>query len=129
MQERVDRVEQFKAEIADMPLSSSRPAREKWMLVGSGVGMVMGIFIAVSGYASSLDVEATPGSNVDLLNASSYTDLAIVGLVITVASAAVFLRCSIVRFLRFWLLRQIFEQRVALDAALERAETQDRATS
>jgi hypothetical protein len=79
--------------------------------------MVAGIAIALGAYAASLNVTATPGTNVDVLDSNSYMPLAIAGLATSVVGGFLFLRYSLARFLRFWLLRQTYEQRVAIDEA------------
>ena len=113
MIEENDRAAQFKADIAEMKLKTGRTQVENiWLIVGL-VLMAGGIALALGAYAASLNVTATPGSNVDLLDSNSYTPLAIAGLATTVAGGFLFLRYSLARFLRFWLLRQIYEQRIA----------------
>jgi hypothetical protein len=116
-QQPIDRAEQFKAEIADMKLKTGRARVETWLQLLGVVLMVVGIVIAFVAYSASLNVTATPGTNVDLLDSNSYTPLAIAGLAISVTGGFVFLRYSLAKFLRFWLLRQIFEQRAAIDEA------------
>jgi hypothetical protein len=110
-----DRVDQFKAEIAEMKLKTGRTRSERVFEVLGAVMMVAGIVIAIGAYSASLNVRATPGTNVDVLNSNSYLPLAIAGLAVSVMGGFVFLRYSLARFLRFWLLRQTYEQRVALD--------------
>ena len=83
-----------------------------------------GIAIALGAYAASLNVTATPGTNVDVLDSNSYMPLAIAGLAISVTGGFVFLRYSLARFLRFWLLRQVYEQRAAIDEAAGRADAE-----
>jgi hypothetical protein len=118
--ESTDRAEQFKAEIAEMKLKTGRTGPENlWLMLGV-VLMVAGIAIAFGGYLASLNVTATPGSNVDLLDSGSDIALAIAGVAIAFAGGCVFLRYSLARFLRFWLLRQAYEQRVAVDEAAAR---------
>jgi phosphate/sulfate permease len=112
-----DRAEQFKAEVAEMKLKTARTNAENiWLVVGI-VLMVGGIALAFGSYSASQNVTATPGTNVDLLDSNSYLALAITGLAVTAAGGFVFLRYSLARFMRFWLLRQIYEQRVARDEA------------
>jgi hypothetical protein len=112
-----DRAEQFKAEIAEMKLKTARTNVENiWLIVGI-VLIIGGVALAFGSYSASQNVTATPGTNVDLLDSNSYIALAITGLAITVAGGFVFLRYSLARFLRFWLLRQIYEQRAARDDA------------
>jgi hypothetical protein len=112
-----DRAAQFKAEIADMKVQTGRPKVENGWLIAGLVLMAGGIALALGAYSASLNVTATPGTNVDLLDSNSYLALAITGVGITIAGGFLFLRYSLARFLRFWLLRQIYEQRVARGSA------------
>jgi hypothetical protein len=113
----IDRVDQFKAEIAEMKLKTGRSRAEGLLQILGVILMAAGIAIALGAYAASLNVTATPGSNVDVLDSNSYTPLAIAGLATSVTGGFLFLRYSLARFLRFWLLRQSYEQRVAIDEA------------
>ena len=111
------RAQQFKTEIAEMKLKTGRSGIEQILQVAGVVLMIAGIAVALGAYSASLNVTATPGSNVDVLDSNSYTPLAIAGLAISVTGGFLFLRYSLAKFLRLWLLRQIYEQRVASDAA------------
>ncbi|MDQ1508981.1 MAG: hypothetical protein QOG50_825 [Actinomycetota bacterium] len=113
----IDRAEVFKAEIAEMKLKTGRSRAEGLLQILGVVLMAAGIAIALGAYAASLNVTATPGTNVDVLDSNSYTPLAIAGLATSVTGGFLFLRYSLARFLRFWLLRQSYEQRVAIDEA------------
>ena len=117
-----DRAEQFKAEIAEMKLKTGRARSENLFQVLGVVLMVAGIAIAFGAYSASLNVTATSGTNVDILDSNSYIPLAIAGLAMSVTGGFVFLRYSLARFLRFWLLRQSYEQRAAVDDAAGRAD-------
>ncbi len=112
-----DRAEQFKAEIAEMRLKTGRARMENLLQLLGVILMVAGIAIALGAYSASLNVTATPGTNVDVLDSNSYTPLAIAGLAISVTGGFLFLRYSLAKFLRFWLLRQSYEQRAAIDDA------------
>ena len=112
-----DRAEQFKAEIADMRLKTGRGRMEGLLQLLGVALMVAGIAIALGAYSASLYVTATPGTNVDVLDSNSFTPLAIAGLATSVTGGFLFLRYSLAKFLRFWLLRQSYEQRAAIDDA------------
>jgi len=112
-----DRMIRFTAEVADMKLKTGRTRTEHVLQVVGVVLMVGGIVLALGAYAASLDVAATPGTNVDVLNSSSYETLALVGVATSVVGGFVFLRYSLAQFLRFWLLRQSYDQQRAVDAA------------
>lgn len=111
------RAEQFKTEIAEMKLKTGRSGMEQVFQVAGVVLMIGGIALALGAYSASLNVTATPGSNVDILDSNSYMPLAIAGLAVSVSGGFLFLRYSLGKFLRLWLLRQIYEQRVAVDEA------------
>ena len=117
-----DRAGQFKAEIAEMKLKTGRTRAEGLLQMLGLVLMVGGIAIAFGAYAASLNVTATPGTNVDVLNSNSYLPLAIAGLATSVTGGFLFLRYSLARFFRFWLLRQSYEQRAAIDEASARRD-------
>ena len=112
-----DRAEEFKAEIAEMKLKTGRARAENTLQILGVVLMIAGIAIALGAYSASLNVTATPGTNVDILDSNSYTPLAIAGLAISVTGGFLFLRYSLAKFLRFWLLRQAYEQKAAIDEA------------
>jgi uncharacterized membrane protein YidH (DUF202 family) len=112
-----DRMIRFTAEVADMKLKTGRTRPEHVLQVVGVMLMVGGIVLALGAYAASLDVAATPGSNVDVLNSSSYETLALVGVATSVVGGFVFLRYSLAQFLRFWLLRQSYDQQRAVVAA------------
>lgn len=112
-----DRMIRFTAEVADMKLKTGRTRTEHVLQVVGVVLMVGGIVLALGAYAASLDVAATPGTNVDVLNSNSYEALALVGVATSVVGGFVFLRYSLAQFLRFWLLRQSYDQQCAVDAA------------
>jgi hypothetical protein len=118
--EPTNRAEQFKAEIAEMRLKTGRGNAENVLQIIGVVLMIVGIALALGAYRASLNVTATPGTNVDVLDSNSYTPLAIAGLAVSVTGGFLFLRYSLAKFLRLWLLRQVYEQRSAIDEAAAR---------
>src|SRR5580704_6664389 len=117
MSQEIDRTEQFKTEIAEMRVKTGRANAERLLQIVGVLLMIAGVAVALGAYSASLNVTATPGTNVDVLDSNSYTPLAIAGLAMSVVGGFLFLRYSLARFLRFWLLRQTYEQRVAIDEA------------
>ena len=112
------RSERFRAEMASMRVKTGTAHREAPLQALGVLLMVAGVVMAFGGYQASLSVKATPGTNVDLLSSNSYLALAATGIALTLVGGFVFLRYSLARFLRFWLLRQSFEQRVAIEDAV-----------
>jgi hypothetical protein len=119
--EPTNRADQFKADIAEMRLKTGRANVENILQIVGVVLMIGGAVIAFGAYRASLNVTATPGANVDVLNSNSFTPLAITGLAISISGGFLFLRYSLAKFLRLWLLRQVYEQRAAIDEAAGQA--------
>jgi hypothetical protein len=113
MTEASERVERFSNEITDMKVRAGRSRMERWYATGGLVLMVAGVVLGVVCYAASLNVASTPGTNVDMLQASSYETLALVGVGVSIVGGFVYLRYSLGRFLRMWLLRRSYEDQTA----------------
>jgi hypothetical protein len=118
MTQPMSRSERFNSQIDEMKLKAGRPNWEAALRIFSVFLMAAGVVIAFGAYAASLNVKATPGSSVDVLRSNAYLPLAVWGMTISVVGGVAFLRYSFAQFLRFWLLRQSYEQQMAIaDAA------------
>ncbi|WP_426571574.1 hypothetical protein [Aquihabitans sp. McL0605] len=98
-----ERRQQFEDDIAKVRVKTGGAAGEPRMIALGIVLMVVGAAVALVAYIVST-------SQADPRDVSSMIILAVFGLTLAVAGMAVFLRYSIGRFLRFWLLRLIYEQ-------------------
>jgi len=101
-----ERRQQFEADIAQVRIKTGGAGNEPRLIALGGVLMVVGAALALIAFIVS-------GSQSDTRDVLSTVILAVLGLSISVIGAAVFLRYSIGRFLRFWLLRLIYEQQDA----------------
>jgi hypothetical protein len=108
MIESSDRVEQFKAEIAEMKLKDPATGRDALLLRLGGVLLVLGVAVAVLAYFLS-------HGTTDTLAQNDYQIVALIGVALAVAGGAVFLRYSLAQFQRFWLARLIYELRAQTD--------------
>ena len=99
-----DRAEEFQEQIAAMRTKTSRGNSEQILLVIGILLMLAGIVLGFISYFS-----ATNSDNA--LDQNELVILAILGVSLSLMGVAIFLRYSISRFLRFWLLRQIYENR------------------
>lgn len=108
------RVEQFRAEMAELRIKDASPSRDAWWLRLGLVLMVAGIALGVVAFLLS------HSTRIDY-EQRDYIDLALTGVAVAVAGSAVFLRYSLAHFLRFWLARLIYEQRGTV--AQEASET------
>ena len=102
------RREQFEADIAQVRVKTGGAASETRLTVVGVALMVVGTAIGLAGFVAS-------GAQSDTRDVLSTLILAVFGLCLVVAGSAVFLRYSFARFLRFWLLRLIYEQQDSTD--------------
>ena len=110
------RVEQFKTDIAEMKLKTGTSNKEGALQVLGVLLMIAGAVIAFGSYSSSLNVDIGPAGELD---SNSYLTLAVGGLTLSVAGAALFLRYSLAKFFRFWLLRQMYEGQSHIDQVVD----------
>lgn len=102
------RAEAFKEEVNALKIKDPNASHDPlWQILGL-VAMVAGVVVSVVGYFASHSTN-NPGSLNDALT------IAIIGVSITVAGGAIFLRYSFSAFLRFWLARFIVEQQRSRD--------------
>jgi hypothetical protein len=113
--ENSNRVEQFRAEIAAMHLKDPATGRETALLRLGVLLMVGGVVLTLVSYFASHSTKLA-------LDQGDDTILALVGVGLTIAGSALFLRYSLANFFRFWLARLIFEQRAATDRLAGRDE-------
>ncbi len=97
-----NRIDQFKADVADLKVKTNRGRRDSMLQILGLVLMIAGVVVAFIVYQSSTN-EADPR------NIQSEIILAITMLALAVLGAALFIFASLARFLRLWLLRQVYE--------------------
>jgi hypothetical protein len=102
-----DRIERLKSDAAELNVKKGAGRDGIWQAVGA-VAMVAGVAVAFMAYQMSLSKD-------DQRDIQSLQILAIAMLALAVVGAAVFLRYSMARFLRFWLLRQLYEGQAHVD--------------
>jgi hypothetical protein len=107
-----ERVERFKTEAAELNLKAGNPGREGLYQTIGLIAVVAGIVIAFLAFGGSQSMD-------DARDIQSQTILAIGGLALTVGGGIVFLRYSLGKFLRLWLLRQMYEGQAHVDQIVE----------
>jgi hypothetical protein len=98
------RTESFKQEVKVLKIKDPNAGNDKAFMTGGLVLMAAGIIVSILGYVVS---HGTTSS----LTQNDAVTIAIIGVGVTIAGAAIFLRYSLAQFLRFWLARFIFEAR------------------
>lgn len=104
------RVEQFKAEVADMRLRDPTTGLDRLLLRLGVVGMVGGPLLALTAYFLSHSATGSLQQNDAIVQA-------ILGLALTVVGAALYVKAALAGFLRFWMARLSYEQQVQGDRA------------
>jgi uncharacterized membrane protein YidH (DUF202 family) len=113
------RVQAFRDEIEGLKLKGASGENEKRLLVIGVVLVAVGIGLAVLG---AVQVGATGDSPAD--QRAYMAQGSFMGLALLIAGAALFVRYSLARYLRFWLIRLTYESRANTDRivdAIERA--------
>jgi hypothetical protein len=103
-----DRVGQFKADIAKLKVRTGNARRD-------GVVQIVGAVLMAIGPIAALLVYQSSRSQSDPRDIQSETILALAFVAIAVVGAAMFLFASLAKFLRFWLLRQLYEGQGHID--------------
>jgi hypothetical protein len=98
------RVQEFKEAVAELRVEDPASARERRLLVLGVALMVIGAAVAFVAYVLA-------GGESSDLEQREQMILSVFGVSLTVVGSALFLRYSLARFFRFWLLRLIFELR------------------
>jgi hypothetical protein len=92
----------FKHDVQTMKLDTGRPGRDGLLQVIGLVLMVVGAVVALVTYATSLN-------QADVRDVISSGTLVGAMVVVTILGAALYLGATLTRFLRFWMLRQLYE--------------------
>jgi hypothetical protein len=107
------RVQQFKADVADMRLRDPATGLDRLLLRVGLVGMIAGPVLALVGYflSHSATGDAAPLQQRDAVVQS------LLGVTITIVGAALYLKAALAGFLRFWMARLVFEQQRQQEAS------------
>jgi protein-S-isoprenylcysteine O-methyltransferase Ste14 len=99
-----DRLGEFENEVARLRIKGGSVERERQLTT---VGLALAVIGVVLGVVA---VFISSGAS-DSRDQLTYLSMGILGLTLTVAGSVLWLRYSLTRYLRFWLLRLIYEQR------------------
>ncbi len=111
------RVAEFREEMGRIGLKGTGAAAERWMLAGGTVMVVAGVALGIMGAVQTINAGDSPADQ-RAFTASGV----LLGILLAVAGAALFVRFSIARFMRFWLLRLVYENRAETDRIIDAIE-------
>jgi hypothetical protein len=118
MEQSPQRVEQFKTEIAAMNLRDPATTRDRQLLRLGIALLVVGIGVGVYAYTLSHGTD-------NALQQRDAIVVALAGVCVSIAGAALFVRYSIAQFLRFWLARLTYEQQAQTDRIVDAVKHPD----
>lgn len=107
------RIDQFRSEVADLDIKTPADSGERTYLLIGIVLMVIGGGLIFAGYwgASGTGVLA---EQIPYVLSGGF-----LGLGVMLVGAAMFVRYSLSRYLRYWLIRTIYEERTQADKVVE----------
>ncbi len=106
------RIDQFKNDVSEMKLKTGTASRDATFEIIGLVLMIAGIVVALITYSASLNMN-------DARDVASNGILSDAMLGVSVLGAAIFLRYSLARFLRLWLLRRFYEDQANVERMVE----------
>lgn len=113
------RINEFKSEIEGLKLRGSSSEGEKRLLIIGVILGIAGVLLAIGGAVQVANFGDSPGDQRAVLAQGSFLGIALI-----IAGAALFVRFSLARYMRFWLIRLTYESRANTDRivdAIERA--------
>jgi len=111
-----DRLEEFQAELARLRVKGSSRDDEQRLLFAGIVLMPVGLVLVLVGYIGASGTTDFSAQVPYLLSGG------VLGLGLTVVGGVLFLRYSLGRYLRFWLLRLIYEEHLTADRQVDAIE-------
>jgi len=114
MHKQPDRVEQFKADLAALKIADPSAAKDRLAVRIGVAGMLLGVVLGVYAYALSYGADGAEAA----LQQNDATVVALIGLILAVGGAALYLKGALAGFLRFWLVRDLHERRAQTDRLL-----------
>jgi hypothetical protein len=115
MNDNPERIQEFKAAVAEMKLRDpSTQGERRWLGVGMAL-MIGAIVVSVYAFVQS--------GKEGQLEQNELISLGIVAVVLALIGIGLFLRYSFARLLRFWLIRLIYEMRAVSDRTRDEDRT------
>ena len=106
------RMREFQSEVDALKVRGGRSNPERtWLRLGT-VGMVVAIAIEIAAYVGS-------HGTTDALSQRDYIVVALIGVAVAIVSAALFITYSLTRYLRYWLIRLIYQDRESTDRIID----------
>ena len=116
------RLEQFRHEVDGLRVSGGKVSPERtWSLIGAvmlGLGLAVALLSALAQRGDTTQGDATAILN-EIVSANNAQIVMIMGLSLAIVGGLVWVRNSLTRYLRYWLVRLIYEDRSNTDRLIE----------
>ena len=117
LNDNIVRIEEFKSEIEGLKLKGGSAEGESRLLAAGVILCVAGVLFAIAGAIRVASFGDSPGDQRAILAQGSFLGIALI-----IAGAALFIRFSLARYMRFWLIRLTYESRANTDRIVEAIE-------
>lgn len=107
------RIEQFKAELSEVNVRTPADQGERTYLIAGMVLAVVGLVVILVGWWGASGTAIVAEQIPYLISGG------VLGLGLVVIGGALFVRYSLTRYLRFWVIRSVYEQRAQTDREVE----------
>lgn len=111
-----ERVEAFTQEIESLKLKASSAESEHRLLLLGALALVGGLALSIAG-AIQVTGTSAPADQRAYMATGTFLGIALI-----IAGAALFVRFSLARYMRFWLIRLVHESRANTDRIVEAIE-------
>jgi hypothetical protein len=104
-----DRIEEFKQELGDLKIGMPSAERERFLLIASIVLLIVGVVLIAGGWWGA------SGEDTVVLQFPYLISGGVGGLACVITGSVLFARYSMTKYLRYWLIRLIYEQQAQAD--------------
>ncbi len=113
------RLNEFEGDIRGLGVKGGNAGPERWMVLAGLLATVVGLVLVVVG------LFGVQGSGSDLAQGDNLAMMWL-GLGVAIVGVVLWARYSFSRYLRYWLVRQVFEQRANTDRIVDAIEQKGR---
>jgi len=106
------RLQEFQRQVDDLHLTGGKANPERMAVRGSIALFVIAVALGIVAFSSSTTTE-------NALDQNELIILALLAVVIALGAVALFVRASLTRYFRYWLVRLVYEDRANTDRLIE----------
>lgn len=112
------RLQEFQSQVDDLRLTGGKANPERMAVRGAVVLFIIAVALGLAAYFGST-------SATDARDQNELIILALVGVIVGLGSVGLFVRASVTRYFRYWLIRLVYEDRANTDRLIEAIREDD----